>query len=105
MYSLQKTKTIGNNGMINLPKKWVAEFGFHLGELVEIRIQNREIWISHYQEETTENVRYITARQNVSIPSEIRNLLNLDKGNKLKLYVEPNEKSFVFIPIDKNGSS
>ncbi|WP_161603069.1 hypothetical protein [Oceanobacillus massiliensis] len=97
MHSLEKCRPINKYGLINLPKKWRSELGFDCGELVEIRLQKREIWISHLQNDT-ENQRYISPHGTVAIPAEFRKILNINMDTELCLYVEPEEKAFVLTP-------
>ncbi|WP_067725144.1 AbrB/MazE/SpoVT family DNA-binding domain-containing protein [Oceanobacillus damuensis] len=98
MYSLQKCKTINNHGLINLPKKWRVELGFDCGELVEIRMRRRQIWICHCQNDTTENQRYISPYGTITIPAEFRRLLDISDKTELCLYVEPEKNAFVIMP-------
>ncbi|MFC4023271.1 hypothetical protein ACFOUV_05480 [Oceanobacillus longus] len=99
MYALHKCKTINNHGLINLPKKWRMELGFDCGELVEIRLEKKEIWICHFKNETTENQRYISPHGTVTIPAEFRRILNISTETELCLFVEPEVNAFVLKPI------
>ncbi|PAV27832.1 hypothetical protein CIL05_19990 [Virgibacillus profundi] len=105
MYCLENYKTIGKHGMINLPKKWRLKLGFNYGELVEIRLHNREIWICHTQEENTENQRYISTKGTVNIPSEIRKLLEIGADTRFRFYVTPEENAFVLVPIHQTSEA
>ncbi|OZU87311.1 hypothetical protein CIL03_17085 [Virgibacillus indicus] len=98
MYCLQNSKTLGRQGLINLPKKWRMQLGFYTGELVEVRMYNKAIWIRHAGNANTENQRYISAKGSITIPSEIRKLLKIKEDTRLSFYVEPEEESFVLVP-------
>jgi bifunctional DNA-binding transcriptional regulator/antitoxin component of YhaV-PrlF toxin-antitoxin module len=82
-------------GMISLPKNERTELGFEPGTLVEIHLEDEEIWIYHSRYDEEENQRNISEKGTVTIPAEFRNLLNITKKTELSLYADKEKKAFI----------
>lgn len=98
MYFLGDCKTVNKVGLINLPKKWRKKLGFENGELVEVLLKDRSIWVRHCCNKQTENQRYISEKGNVNIPAEFRRILDIGTNTDLCLYVECSQNAFIIKP-------
>jgi AbrB family looped-hinge helix DNA binding protein len=76
---------IWSNGQVMIPSYIRKKLNIQSGERVIVRTDGRTIQLMKNDSSTFENETIISSKGTVTIPSEIRNLCDIDVGEKLKI--------------------
>lgn len=90
-----KTTKFKEKYFIRLPAKWLREFGYHTGDLVDIIYSKHEIRIQKTNELTKNNKRRINRDNQVLIPKEIINSANIEVGKEYMEYIDLEGRGFI----------
>lgn len=98
-----KCNDFNKSGTVRLPSKWRKRFGLLAGALVDIQFDRQTIWIRKHSAPSTDNTRVISEEGTVTIPAELRKLMQININDEFCLYIDETQQCFILKLDNKVG--
>jgi bifunctional DNA-binding transcriptional regulator/antitoxin component of YhaV-PrlF toxin-antitoxin module len=90
-----KCKDFTLTGNLTLPVKWSKKFKIFYGTQVDVAYKPEKIFIRKANPNTTHNKRYVSERNTVHIPKEIREIADISPNKEYCLFIDEENKQFI----------
>jgi bifunctional DNA-binding transcriptional regulator/antitoxin component of YhaV-PrlF toxin-antitoxin module len=90
-----KCREFTRTGNLFLPSKWGREFNIEFGTKVDVEYEPEVIYIRKANPDSTCNKRFVSEKNTVLIPKEIRESANISPDKEYCLYIDERNKQFV----------
>ncbi|SEA54706.1 hypothetical protein SAMN05421743_105243 [Thalassobacillus cyri] len=90
-----RSRQLPKHPVIYMPVKWCRVFGINIGEEVDITCDKRNIFIERANPDSIYNKRYVTEKNAINIPKEIKEELGIEPYQLYSLYIDKKNERFI----------